>query len=180
LKNQNVKNKLLGVLINFRLIKEWTLNKKMKKLNLKLLLVLFFGLFLFLSTSFYSCDKPRNLTGTSWESDSLEIKYQEPFLLPDDYLHKELLLRGKMTISFVEPHADIFIKGFELYDSINDVVLHKVDNLHAVAGSTYYGKTLTLYFDTTGYFSGQTWVGTVNKRTMDLRFFGEEIRLNRR
>ena len=150
----------------------------MKKLNLKLLLVLIFSLFVF--TSFYSCDKPARLAGTFWESDYLEIKYQDPIIVPQDSLSGELVMRGKMTISFVAPQADIIINEFELYDNINNVEYSKIEHLHAIADYTYYGKSLTLYFDTLGYFPGQTWVGTVNKQTADLRFFGEEIRLNRR
>jgi hypothetical protein len=144
----------------------------------KLLIVLILSLFVF--TSFYSCDKPSGgLARTFWESDELEVKYQGPvFPLPD--LNQELVVRGKMTIAFTEPQADIVINQFEIYDTINDVELYSLKHLHEIAGYTYYGKTLTLYFDTAGYFAGQTWVGTVNKRTMDLRFFGEDIRLNRR
>ncbi|MCL2290868.1 MAG: hypothetical protein FWC34_09250 [Bacteroidetes bacterium] len=150
----------------------------MKKINLKLLLVLIFSLFAI--TSFYSCDKPgAKLAGTFWESDELEVKYLGPiFPLPD--LNGGFVVRGKMTISFVEPQADVVINKFEIYDTINDVEYYSQEHLHHIAGYTYYGKTLTLFFDSTGFFAGQTWVGTVNKRTMDLRFLGEEIRLNRR
>ena len=149
----------------------------MKKLNLKTLLVLIISLFL--SASFYSCDKPGNLTGTFWESNEIEVKYQgQVFPLPD--LNQDLVVRGKMTIGFTAPQADIVFSKFEILDTINDTVLFSSEHLHEIAGFTYYGKTLTLYFDSAGYFAGQTWVGTVNKWTMDLRFFGEEIRLNRR
>ena len=150
----------------------------MKKLNLKLLLVLICSLFVF--TSFYSCDKPiGGLDGTFWKSDEIEVKYQgHVFPLPD--LNQELVVRGKMTIGFTAPQADIVFSKFEILDTINDTALFSSEHLHEIAGFTYYGKTLTLYFDSAGYFAGQTWVGTVNKWTMDLRFFGEEIRLNRR
>ncbi|MDL2313279.1 hypothetical protein LJC68_10435 [Bacteroidales bacterium OttesenSCG-928-B11] len=141
-----------------------------------------FGLILTLSSliCFYSCDKHGKLEGSIWESDYFEIKYQDPVLPPPGCLHEEMVLRGKITISFAKDNASVFIKELELFDKINDTGYYQLDPRHQSVDYTCKRKDLTLFFDTEGYFAGQNWVGTVDDATMSLRIVsGETVKFKK-
>jgi len=141
-----------------------------KKNNFKSSRLLASVLMLFALTCFYSCDKSGRLDGTTWESEYFEVKYRDPIYPPlTDYM-EEFVWKGKMSISFKNHVADVFIQEFEL---TGHYMFDRPRN--QLADYTYEGKNLILYFDETGYFPGQNWIGTVNKKTMTLRCLGNTI-----
>jgi len=127
--------------------------------------ILVFVLMLFALTCFSSCDKSGRLDGTTWESEYFEVEYRDPIYPPLEVP----VLRGKISISFKNHVADVFIQELELTDH------YILDPQHQLADYTYEGKNLILYFDETGAVPRQNWIGTVNKKTMTLRCFGNTI-----
>lgn len=137
-----------------------------------------FTLYLCLVFSFYSCDKYGKLNETTWESDYFELEYKESFFTPP-FQGEKLILRGKMTILFGENYsAYIILRDIDLYDKLNDIIYFMLDSPKQIlANYTYKGKNLTIHFDnTSGYFAGQQWTGTISRKTINLRVvFGETV-----
>jgi len=144
----------------------------------KSLLVIIFSLFI--SVSFYSCDKEGQLSGTTWECDFFISKCV-------DSDGEEATARcNKVSVSFGKGinndekyyKADILIGSTIIYYPLSEWSAY-LGMMELSADYTYKGKTLTISFiDSWGGVAlfGQKWTGTVEGKTITLKNdFGETI-----
>jgi hypothetical protein len=139
---------------------------------------------LFLSASFYSCDKDKDqdqqeiLSGTtwSWESSSRDSIYMGSYLDNNDLTYN--LYCNKIIISFGDSSASMRVAFSAYYPKFNNWASTQ-DFLGA--SYTYKGRNITIKPELErDFLPEQNWTGTVDKNTINLKnVFGSSVKLNK-